>query len=361
MTRIKLLAAIFLNVAVTAATATNFSAKTTKYGSYVHVPAGEVVKGGLLATGAAVVVDGEIQGDLMAFGAHVVVNGTVRGDVLACGADVHLPGVVTGDTQCYGATVETRGQIGGSLNTSAAAVTAGGSVEGDTEINAAAVWLSGSFARGVKAEADYLALEPTAVLAGDLNYRADKLERAPEAKVAGQVKVLPRPVKKARERRFNLGWWLIKNVWVILALFVVAAFLSWLAPSLLPAAADQIKKKPWPTLGVGVAIFAGIPVAVLILIVSLVGIPSALIIAAGYVIALYTARIFAGVFLGKMITERIFRGKDIPPLFAALVGIIILVLAGNIPVFKVILALVVNGLAFGALAFYVWRRRRVAG
>ncbi len=349
-----------------AAATRGYSAETTKTGSYVHVPAGETVKNGLMVAGAAVVVDGDVQGDVLAFGAYVVVNGSVSGNVLACGATVSVTGDVAGNVQAYGATVNVTGAVGGRLETNAAALFLRGAVQGETAAGGAAIWLGGAFARGVTAEADYLAVEDGAALAADLNYRAGKFKRAPGAAISGKVTVLPPPekeaeAKKAEGKRFRAGWWAVKNVWAILALFVVAALLSWLCPTLLPAAAANIKTKPWVALGVGAAVFAGAPLAVLILAVTVIGIPSAFILAAAYVAALYTARVFAGVFVGREITAALFKGRETPALFAALVGIIVLVLGGNIPYFKFVLALAADVFAFGALALYVWRRRKVGG
>lgn len=337
--------------------AADFSAYTVKSGNYVHVPAGEVLTGGTVLTGAVVVVDGDVDGDLMAFAAYVEVNGDVNGDLLAAAATIIVNGKVAGSAQCYGAVVSNAGSVAGSLEAAGAALFLRGSVGGDVESAGAATWLGGTFAGDVEAESGYLAVEDDARVAGDVSYRAEELELSPAAAIAGRLEEMPEPEEK-EEKGFNFTWWLIKNVWTVVALFVLAAFVGWLRPVMLTAIPDNVRTRPVASLLLGLAVFVGAPVAVLVLAVTLVGIPSALILAAFYAMALYTAYVFAGVFLGRLITTRLFKGRETPVLFAALVGIVILVLAGNIPYFKVLLALAVWVFALGGAAIYAWEMRK---
>lgn len=355
-------AALILTAAFVAATgvrAADFSAYTVKSGNYVHVPAGEVLTGGTVLTGAVVVVDGDVDGDLLAFAAYVEVNGDVNGDLLAAAATIIVNGKVAGSAQCYGAAVSNAGSVAGSLEAAGAALFLRGSVGGDVESAGAATWLGGAFAGDVEAESGYLAVEDDARVAGDVSYRAEELELSPAAAIAGRFEEMPEPEPEEKEEKgFNFTWWLIKNVWTVVALFVLAAFVAWLRPVMLTAIPDNVRTRPVASLLLGLAVFVGAPVAVLVLAVTLVGIPSALILAAFYAMALYTAYVFAGVFLGRLITTRLFKGRETPVLFAALVGIVILVLAGNIPYFKVLLALAVWVFALGGAAIYAWEMRK---
>ncbi len=353
--------AIIFAAAFVAATASgaDFSAETVKSGSYVHVPAGEVLTGGALLAGAAIVVDGDVDGDLMAFGAYVEVNGNVGGDLLAAGATVIVNGKVSGSAQCYGAAITHGGSLAGSLEAAGAALFLRGSVAGDVKSSGGALWLGGAFAGDVEARSGYLAVEDEARVAGDLRYRAEELELSPAAAVGGKLEELPEPPpEEKKEERFNVTWWLIKNLWSILALFVLAAFMAWLRPAMLAAVPDNIRARPVASLLLGLAVLIGGPAAMLVLAVTLVGIPSALILAAFYAMALYAAYVFGGLFVGRLVTARLFKGRETPALFAALVGIVILVLAGNIPYFKVLLALAVWVFALGGAAIYAWEMRK---
>lgn len=345
-------------VAAAGAGAAGFSADTVKSGTYVYVPAGEVLTGGAVLTGAVVVVDGDVDGDLLAFAAYVEVNGSVDGDLLAAAATIIVKGNVTGSAQCYGAAVSNAGAVAGSLEAAGAALFLRGSVGGDVDSDGAATWLGGAFAGDVEAESGYLAVEDDARIGGDVSYRAEELELSPAAAVGGRVEKLPEPEPEEKEEKgFNFGWWLIKNVWSVLALFVLAAFVAWLRPVMLTAIPGYIRTRPVASLLLGLAVLVGAPVAALALAITLVGIPSALVLAAFYLMALYAAYVFAGVFLGRLITARLFKGRETPALFAALVGIVILVLAGNIPYFKVLLALAVWVFALGGAAIYAWEMR----
>jgi cytoskeletal protein CcmA (bactofilin family) len=355
----KRIALILITASTFAAGAAAFSADTIKSGSYVHVPPGEVLEGGVLLTGAVVVVDGDVDGDVMAFAAYVEINGDVAGDLLAAAATVVVNGDVAGKAQCYGAAVTSAGSVAGSLEAAGAALFLRGKVGGDTRGDGAATWLGGAFAGDVETKGGYLALEDGARVGGDVSYRAEKLERSPLAAIGGRLKELPEPAAEEEEKGFNFAWWAITNIWSVLALFVLAAFVAWLRPSALTAIPDNVRARPLASLLLGLAVFVGVPLAVLILTVTVIGIPAAVILAAFYAMALYAARIFAGVFLGRLVAARVFKGREAPPLFAALVGIIILVLAGNIPYFKILLALAVWIFVLGAGALYAWEMRKV--
>jgi cytoskeletal protein CcmA (bactofilin family) len=345
-------------VAVAGAGAADFSAEAVKSGSYVHVPAGEVLKGGTVLAGSVVVVDGDVDGDLVAFAAYVEVNGNVDGDLLAAAATIVVKGNVSGSAQYYGAAVTDAGSTAGSLAASGAALFLRGNVAGDVASSGAATWLGGAFGGDVEAESGYLVVEDDARVGGDVSYRADELDLSPAAAIGGRVKELPEPEPTEEEEKgFNFGWWLIKNVWSILALFVLAAFVAWLRPVMLTAIPDNIRARPVASLLLGLAVLVGAPVAALVLAITLVGIPSALVLAAFYAMALYAAYVFAGVFLGRLIAAWLFKGRETPVLFAALIGIVILVLAGNIPYFKVLLALAVWVFALGGAAIYAWEMR----
>ncbi len=357
MKRIALILITALTFAAGAGAAA-FSPDTIKSGSYVHVPAGEVLKGRVLLTGAVVVVDGAVDGDVMAFAAYVEVNGDVAGNLLVAAATIVVNGDVAGKAQCYGAAVTNDGSVAGSLEAAGAALFLRGKVGGDTRGDGAATWLGGAFAGDVETKSGYLALEDGARVGGDVSYRAEKFERSPLAAIGGRLKELPEPAAEEEEKGFNFAWWAITNIWSVLALFVLAAFVAWLRPSALTAIPDNVRARPVASLLVGLATFVGVPLAVLILTVTVIGIPAAVILAVFYAIALYAARIFAGVFLGRLVAARIFKGRETPPLFAALVGIIILVLAGNIPYFKILLALAVWIFVLGAGALYAWEMRK---
>ena len=346
-------------VAAAGAGAADFSADTVKSGNYVHVPAGEVLKGGTVLAGSVVVVDGDVEGDLLAFAAYVEVNGNVDGDLLAAAATIIVKGNVTGSAQYYGAAVTDAGSIAGSLAASGAALFLRGSVAGDVTSSGGATWLGGPVEVQRIEPVAGLAVEDDARIGGDVLYRADEFELSPAAAVGGRLEELPEPEPAEEEEKgFNFGWWLIKNVWSILALFVLAAFIAWLRPVMLTVIPDNIRARPVASLLLGLAVLVGAPVAALALAVTLVGIPSALVLAAFYAMALYAAYIFAGVFLGRLITARLFKGRETPVLFAALIGIVILVLAGNIPDFKVLLAFAVWVFALGGAAIYAWEMRK---
>jgi cytoskeletal protein CcmA (bactofilin family) len=340
----------------------SFKTEVTRADANVVVPADETVKGGLFAAGATVVIDGDVEGDLVAVGADVRINGHVAGNVLACAANVVVAGDIDGNLLARAAVADLPGTVRGNVNTSSASAYLRGTYGGETAVNATAAWLGGDFGKSVALESSFAVLEPGATVAGNVRYWVGDFRPDPAAEVKGQMISIEPPAKDAprAKKEFHPGTWALVAAWRILALFVFAALVYGVRPPLLTSLADIMKGRPGPTIGVGFALLVGAPLATGLLLLSIVGIPSAIVLAFLYLVVLATAFVFAGVFLGRLLLNVVMKGKPSPVLFAAFVGIVILVLLGSIPYFNTIVNVAVGVFALGALGLYISRVRTLA-
>lgn len=274
----------------------------------------------LFVASGTVRIDQPVQGDLIVVGGHVDVVAPVSGDVVVAGGNVHLAGEVGGSVfsaaghlvvdgkidrnlRAVGGQVELdenasvhrnvaalagqlqdRGAIGGSLHGGAGHLVVDGVVGGD-----------------VFARADEVELGPRARVGGTLHVGSAKpLSRSPEALVERGVDALPPPAH-ARERRSHVS----PVVWP-LGLTLVA----WLLLAAFPALTARTSAGIAGHLGrcalLGVAWLAGAPLAILILVVSLIGIPLALVSLALYLALLPVAVAVAAVGVGDALLGRWF-------------------------------------------------------
>ena len=82
--------------------------------------------------------------------------------------------------------------------------------------------------------------------------------------------------------------------------------MGWLGLVLFPGffqASTQAVGSGWRSLGLGVAILAGVPVAIFLIAITLVGLPASLMLLAVYLIAIYLAKIWVGAFLGRVLLK----------------------------------------------------------
>ena len=122
-------------------------------------------------------------------------------------------------------------------------------------------------------------------------------------------------------------------------------------------AASQAVGSGWFSLGLGVAVLAGVPVVMVVGVTMLIGIPISLMLFAVYLAAIYLAKVWVGVFLGGMILKPSGDAKG-DWLLGLLVGLLILAIVGFIPYLGGLVRFGVVCLGLGAFARQLYRASR---
>ena len=73
-----------------------------------------------------------------------------------------------------------------------------------------------------------------------------------------------------------------------------------------------------------------LPVAIFILLFTVIGIPLAIFALFGYILGLYLSKVFMGVFIGDEILG-VFSKRDLSPIWSLILGLIVLTLLAKIP------------------------------
>ena len=146
-----------------------------------------------------------------------------------------------------------------------------GRLEGDLIAISAPVRISGTVEGDVVALTDRAVIERGARIGGDLVY-ADKRPRvARGATVEGETRRVDLDEISSPFKAFaaRIALWLAFSV----SSLALGFLLLWLAPRALEAALWTARTSTGPAIGMGLAVFFGLPVAALLAIVTLVGIP----------------------------------------------------------------------------------------
>ena len=300
------------------------------------------------AGGTVIVAEDEtVTGGLEAFGGSVVVRGTVDGDLAALGGDVRVIGEVTGDVSAVGGDVAISGRVGGDLNAvgGSVSVARGAEIVGDFTAATGAVALDGAVGGSASLGADDIALGPTASVAGDLRYDGS-LTRAEGASVGGAVVreelgvgpvVLDRPF--VGDRTFD-PWGFAVNLLAGAAL--VAVF-----PRFSRGVAARIADSPLRTGGVGLLTLVAVPVALVLVAVTVVGIPLSFVGAILFGLAAWAGALYGRFAVGAWLAA----AADVDDQWVALVaGFVAVALAVRIPFVGGLVDLAVFLLGLGALA-----------
>ena len=320
----------------------SFGSDTFVFGGSVRID--KPVPGDLIAAGGNVDVDAPVAGDAVLAGGNLRVTATVAQDVYAAGGRLILDAPVGHNLRIAGGQIDMgpMATVSGNVTVGGGQVTLRGPIKGSLQVGGGRVLIDAPVEGDVNSTAGHLALGPNARLAGKLRFRSgDELERDPAAQVAGAIEHLPMPGRAAsgsaprerhyfggHERRIGPSW-----LWT-LGLMAIAALLVGVLPVTSRRVAEALYERPWWSLLLGFVALVCIPVAVLILLISIIGIPLALLAVLLYLALLLVGYVGTGVAIGHWALSR-FKAEAIGRtgwrIASAMAAVLLLALLGSVP------------------------------
>jgi len=297
------------------------SSEQAKWRERVVLRAGQEIQGDYFAFGPHVEISGTVHGDVYAAGGEVLVDGVVDGDLIVAGGDVTLSGKVAQDARVAGGNVTISGQInrnatlgGGSVHLTDSAhiegnllVGAGnlqlaGLIDRDARIGAGNVTLSNKIGGDLAVAAAAIRLTSKASVGGHFRHWSDEAPSIDEgATVLGTVTKheIPEVFKGEEFRRGFAGMKLGAGAVSVASTLILGLLLLRIYPVFTPRVASTIQEQPWVVLGVGGALLLGVPLLILLCMVSVLGIPIGLMLGAMYLVTMYLGRVFVMLWLGQ--------------------------------------------------------------
>ncbi|HEU5296125.1 MAG TPA: polymer-forming cytoskeletal protein [Burkholderiaceae bacterium] len=327
----------------------------------------EPVAGDLFAAGGHVEVDGAIGGDAMAAGGRLRVAGDVGQALRAAGGEVIVQGRVGHSARVAGGHIEfgPKSEVLGDLSVGAGQIRLLGSVHGDVQAAGGRLRIDGPVGGDVLATTGQVELGPNARIAGKLRYRGGPgIQRDPAAQVAGGVETWGfewghdnQPVPRHAHRGATAGW-----IWTA-GLVVLAAVLLAALPGFQARVGQTLQQRPGLSVLLGFVWLVCAPVALVLLVLTVIGVPLALLGVALYLALLPVAYVSAAIALGDWGLRALHAAAAAHWAWRAAAAALVLALlwqAMRVPWLGVVLgALAVLG-GLGALALQL-RRRPAAG
>lgn len=331
---------------------------TAASGDRVRISSDEVWEGNVYAAGGEVDVDGTVTGDLFAGTGRFELRGRVGEDLTAGGGNVMIKGEVGGDARILAGDTRIEGTIdgelllcGGVLIVGPSAVIKGpsviyagqviieGTMEGPAEIGAGQVRIEGTVEGDVRVQSDELSFGPLSRIGGDLVYAARSSVEVPEGAVAGTVTRNERPVKedwdeKIDEAKRALGAFTLFKTIFSLFLAFVALLAGVLMLLFFRPFVDGALNRASAVSSVGVSFGVGLVSVLVMLVFGILCIwlvPLSLALWSGF-----GALLYFGSVLGKMVVGRFallpLMGRAAHPLLALLIGILLMLVLGFVPI-----------------------------
>lgn len=367
-----------------------------------RLAAGEVVNDDLYVGSGEIYIDGTVKGDLIAFGGYIEVNGVVEGDLIAAGGGIVVRGQVLDDARLAGGGIDVSGTIGDDLFVAGGGgqgmgfpmrfggrsiqqgirvgneariggdgVIVGGGGQIDGEI-AGDLWagmgsleLLGRVGGNADLNVATLRVDEGSSVAGILRYTSPDEASIP-ADVSGTVRYEAPAEETARQASF------VAQIvgWVVRTLLMLAGFalLGWLLlrymPGVLSGPVAAIEEKPLESGLFGLlaaALLVFVPILSVLLVVvmwifwgTLPALVMAFFLLGSLALAWFFSPLVTGLWLGQRILNQ--SGREATLTIALLVGVLLIVVIGRIPIIGWLVYLVSFALALGG----VLRSRRQA-
>lgn len=342
----------------------------------VSVPAGQTIADTLIVFGETIAIDGDVTGNLIAFARTINVRGTIGGSVVAAAQNVVIDGPVGGTVfaagrgvdvlagvggDVFGAgnnvTIGNRSEIAGNATVAARYAALRGRIGGDLTSAASDLEISGEVVRNVRASTESTRVVANGRIGGDLRTRSvdpDNIEIAPGASVGGATDTQVVEGGEPRNRFMTASFYLGKVLWIGAA-FVMGLLLLWLFPGLRTVDLDS-PAQALKSAGVGFLTALALPVASVLLLVTLIGIPLGVLGFVLFALLLYSAKIVVAFLIGR----RLFAspGGALPHHAAMLIaGLFIVAIAASLPLVGGPLSFALTLVGIGLIVDYALRAR----
>jgi len=355
--------------------ATPVLAATFKEKDTLVIPRGETIKDDFYGVGANVHIEGKVDGDALVAGNNIVIDGEVTGDLIAAGGTVFINGYVGDDVRMAGGTIYVNGDIQGDLVVGGGQVLisdksrvgqsmiigsgtlqANGPVGKNLLIGAGTVALNNRVGKDAKISADNITLGPDAKIKGNLlsiGTRRPKLSTG--AAVDGRM--THRFVRREAEQRrvgglaglAGLMFYLIFMFVTYLAAIITGVVIIALFPGAVNRSTQMLDEGLWKSLGIGFVALIIVPVAAIILMITLLGLPLGLMSLAFYAVFLYLSQLFFSVFLGEKIIGAITKAENVSPYWSLLLGFSVISIISLVPFVGWLVKFIAGLFGLGAL------------
>jgi len=349
-------------------------------GDMVNVSSG-YIKGPLFVSGNNITVDADVDGDVFAAGQSVTINGRVNGDVLAAANSVRIGGSVLGDVRAAANTIDFNSPIEGSITAAgnSIGISTAATVKRDVLLMGNTIYVAGPIGGQVLGNGNQIQLNsaingdvrlwdvqtltvgPAAVIGGVVTYGSDnQAQIAPEAKIGAISRVNPTvqprtvPTGPAIPAR-GISWGAV--IWSWAAGLLLWAMAQLLVPRLLPRLSNTAQKAPLPTLGWGILALLLFPMAVLLLMITVIGIPLAFVMIFAYIIIFIAAKVMVGDFLARAMLGSFKWAGRVSQFIAFAVVLLVLVVLSKISMAGFFVSLLIICFALGMVVLTIYRLR----
>jgi len=360
---------VFFFTILFATVALPLSAATIKVGDEVTIKQDESVAGDLYITAGNIVISGGIDGDLVVGGGNILFNGSTTADVMIGGGAVDILGPVGDDIRAAGGQVRVGENVvgdvlaagglvhilptvvvGGDVILSGGSVVIDGEIQGSVKVYAGDVQLNGTFIGDVVIfTSGRVEIGDESVFEGNFEYTAPHEVIIPESVTVAGETIFHEAEIVTDVRSFFQALFGAVFITKIFTLLTAALLLALLFQGFSTRLATEAIEHPVRELARGFVVFIILPVASLILILSLLGF---LVGALSFVLFAWMiifVKIASGIVFGAILSHLI-QKKILVNWQWVIVGVTLLQVINLVPFVGWVVSSLVFLVTFGALS-----------
>lgn len=377
-------------------------ATLVRAGEDVEVAEGETVTEDLALFGSTISVSGYVESDVIAFAKSIEVPGIINQDLMGGAETVEITGQVGDDVRAGARLLKVYGQVGDDLIAFCQEFTLGenalvggeaqtwcqkgsfygdvdgnmrigceraeirGHVGGNLSVNARYIELAGAVDGDAQLKGENIVLLPGCIVTGNLQYTsANQIEIQEGAQVLGETE-WQKPEEKVEKPKKKVigGFRMFLTLAMLVGQFVIGLILIAFSRKQPARFASTLTGHPWRSLGVGFVFAVCVPIASLILMVTIIGLPLGIIAVLVYLIVWYFSTLLVGLALGGKIVGAFKTDRFGPMLGGLILGLIIIRAISLIPGVGWVIILVASLFGMGALVLSkkeTWTEAREKG
>jgi cytoskeletal protein CcmA (bactofilin family) len=326
-----------------------------------NVTVSSAVNGDLLAAGREVTVEQQVGGDLAAAGGTLRLNGTISNNTYAAGGQIFVNGTMARNARIAGGTIELTpsSRIEGGASIAGGEIRVNGSIGKYLQATGRSVYINGPVDGDVEAAGGQIELGPNARIGGKLRYRSrSELKQDAGAQVLGGIERLPLRGRAAGAVARGFAGALF--VFWTLGLMLLLAILLIAFPGF-GNIIGMLETRPGMSAVVGFALLVCVPVASVILFITLIGAPLGLLSLIAYGALLMVGYLAAAAVVGDLLLKRLHVANAEAVrwrIAAAICGILIISVLGAIPALGGLVVFVALIMGMGAVGLQVNRTLR---
>lgn len=337
------------------------------YDSAVEIS--EVIDGNAFAYGNSVNVTGEIYGDLFIAGNKLIISedAVVHGNVFAFGGTLEISGICS-DVYAYVSDFKLNSTaiVARNVNLAANTVTLSGQINRDANISSNNISFdladdetsSNEATNEDRQEALISEMTKNIVIQGNLNYTSENEQNIPEEAVAGEI-----AYSQVQTDTQGIILSVVKSIISgLIFSFVIIMLLIWIAPKFKDRASAIVEKSSFKAFGIGLLVFFGTILAVIILLLFTAGLASSVAVAATGLLALayVVSNTIFSMSIGKLIANKLNLNKNVAFVLFSLLIVLVLALVRYIPYVGVPVNFITSMIGLGIIAINAFKRKDLA-